>query len=201
MQIRELKVEGAYELTPQSFHDHRGLFLSPYQQELFLDHTGHRLFPVAQCSLSRSHRAVARGIHFTATPPGMAKFVYSAQGRALDIIVDTRVGAPTYGQWDSVLLDQRDFRALYLPVGVGHLFVSLADDTVVCYLLSTEYVPANELAISPTDPRLRLPLPTEFDLVLSERDRTAPTLDEAERAGILPDYAACRQLSLAWEAA
>ncbi|MEU6714054.1 dTDP-4-dehydrorhamnose 3,5-epimerase [Nonomuraea sp. NPDC046802] len=195
MELRELKVEGAYEVTPPVFTDARGLFLTPYQEQDFVRSTGHPLFPVAQYSVSRSRRGVVRGIHFTATPPGMAKFVYSPRGRALDVVVDLRVGSPTYRAWDSVILDQRDFRALYLPIGVGHLFVALEDDTVVSYLMSTEYAGEKELAVSPTDPQLALPLPADLDLILSDRDRGAPTLDEAEGASILPDYATCRRLA------
>ncbi|MEU1876760.1 dTDP-4-dehydrorhamnose 3,5-epimerase family protein [Streptosporangium sp. NPDC020072] len=194
MRVRELKVEGAYELTPEVFGDERGFFLSPYQEEPFVRAVGRPLFPVAQASHSRSRRGVVRGVHFTATPPGMAKYAYCAGGVALDVVLDTRVGSPTYGVWDSVVLDQRDFRSVYLPVGVGHLFVALEDDTAVSYLLSTGYVAENELAVSPLDPALGLPLPRDLDLILSERDRRAPTLAEAERAGILPDYAASRAL-------
>ena len=196
MRVRELKVEGAYELTPEVFTDERGIFLTSYQEQDFFQHTGQRLFPVAQCSSNRSRRGVVRGIHLTATPPGMAKFVHSTGGCALDVVVDTRVGSPTFGLWDSVVLDQQDFRAVYLPVGVGHLFAALEDDTVVSYLMSTEYVRENELAVDPTDPRLALPLPSDLDLILSERDRGAPTLDGAERAGILPDYASCRRAAV-----
>lgn len=187
--IRELGVEGAYEITPQVFNDERGYFLSPYQERDFLPYSGHALFPLVQSSFNRSRRGVVRGIHFTAVPPGTAKYVFSPWGRALDVVVDLRVGSPTYATWDSVVLDQHSFRAVYLPVGVGHMTVALEDDTIISYLLSTEYVLEHELAVSALDPRLRLPIPPDLDPLLSERDREAPSLDEAERAGILPDYA------------
>ena len=189
MGIRELKVEGAYEITPQVFNDERGFFVSPYQERNFVRYTGRALFPVVQSSFNKSRRGVVRGVHFTAVPPGMAKYVFSPLGKVLDVVVDLRVGSPRYGMWDSVVLDQRSVRAVYLPVGVGHMTVALEDDTVVSYLLSTEYVRENELAVSPLDPRLELPIPADIDPLLSERDREAPTLEEAERAGILPDYA------------
>lgn len=197
MKVRELAVEGAYELTPQSFHDDRGFFLSPYQQQAFADAVGRPLFPVRQASFSRSRRGVVRGVHLTAAPPGMAKFAFCTGGSALDVVVDTRVGSPTYGTWDSIVLDQRDFRAVYLPVGVGHLFVALEEDTTVSYLLSAAYIAERELAVSPRDPDLGLPLPRDVPLVLSDRDLAAPTLAEARAAGLLPDYAAC--LSADWQ--
>ncbi|MBE8516241.1 dTDP-4-dehydrorhamnose 3,5-epimerase family protein [Amycolatopsis sp. H6(2020)] len=194
MAIRSLRVEGAYVVTSQVFTDERGYFLSPYLENDFQRCTGHKLFAVSQSSLNRSRSGVVRGIHYTAAPPGMTKFAFSPHGKALDVLVDLRVGSPTFGEWDSVVLDQQSFRSVYVPMGVGHMTVALADETLVCYLLSTGYVAENERAVSPLDPDLGLPLPSDLELVLSERDRAAPTLAEAERAGLLPDYAVCRRL-------
>ncbi|MEV6425153.1 dTDP-4-dehydrorhamnose 3,5-epimerase family protein [Streptomyces sp. NPDC051662] len=195
MEIRELAVEGAVEFTPRVFPDERGLFVSPFQEAAFEKAVGHRLFRAAQTNHSRSRRGVVRGVHFTVTPPGTAKYVYCAQGAALDIVVDIRVGSPTYGQWDAVLLDPVDFRAMYFPVGVGHAFVALADDTVMSYMLTSGYVAENELALSAFDPALGLPIPAGIDPVVSERDMAAPTLAEARAAGLLPDYATCQELT------
>src|SRR3954466_5780447 len=159
MQIRELSVEGALEITPNPISDDCGLFVSPFQETPFRLATGRRLFSVAQTNHSRSRRGVVRGVHFTATPPGCAKYVYCARGAALDIVVDIRVGSPTYGRWDAVEVDPLSFRSVYFPVGVGHVFVALEEDTVMCYLISGEYVPANEHAVDPRDPALGLRLP------------------------------------------
>ncbi|MFI9154609.1 dTDP-4-dehydrorhamnose 3,5-epimerase family protein [Streptomyces sp. NPDC053367] len=191
MQARKLAVDGALEFTPRVFPDERGLFVSPYQEEAFAEAHGAPLFPVRQTNHSRSRRGVVRGVHYTRTPPGTAKYVYCARGSALDIVVDIRVGSPTYGQWDAVLMDQRDFRALYFPLGVGHAFVALEDDTVMAYMLSSTYVAENELALSVFDPALGLPLPEDTDPVVSDRDRAAPTLAEAAAAGLLPHYDDC----------
>lgn len=201
MKARALAVEGALEFTPRVFPDERGRFVSPFQQEAFTEAHGGPLFRVAQSNHSVSRRGVVRGIHFTATPPGTAKYVHCARGRALDIVVDIRVGSPTYGRWASVLMDQRDHRASYLPVGVGHAFVALEDDTVMSYLLSESYVPEHELALSVRDPALGLPMTPDtgpdVEPILSERDRAAPTLAEARRQGLLPDYAHCRRIERA----
>ncbi|ASR34893.1 dTDP-4-dehydrorhamnose 3,5-epimerase [Prauserella marina] len=201
MQVRELAVEGAFEFTPQVFPDERGLFVSPFQQSAFSDTTGHASIPVAQTNHSRSRGGVIRGVHYTLTPPGTAKYVYCARGRAVDIVVDIRVGSPTFGQVDSVLLDQQHFRSMYFPVGVGHAFVALEDETVMSYLLTSPYVPEYELAISALDPALDLPIPADIEPIQSERDSAAQTLDEAMRAGTLPDYETCRKVEKAlWPA-
>lgn len=189
MQARKLAVEGAIEFTPRVFPDDRGLFFSPFQEAAFEQAHGSPLFRVAQTNHNVSKRGVVRGIHYTATPPGSAKYVYCARGKALDIAVDIRVGSPTFGKWDAVLMDQDNHRATYFPVGVGHAFVALEDDTVMTYMISGHYVAENELAISVTDPALGLPLGTGAEPILSERDQAAITFAEALRRGLLPDYA------------
>lgn len=202
MESRKLSVEGAIEFTPRVFDDERGIFLSPYQESAFTDATGgHTLFRVAQTNHSRSRRGVVRGLHYTLTPPGCAKYVYCARGRTLDIAVDVRVGSPTFGTWDAVLLDTEVFRSVYFPVGVAHGFVALEDDTVVSYLLSGEYVPEHELALSILDPELSLPIPGDIEPVLSERDLAAPTLEKAAAEGLLPDYAECLAIDRALRSA
>ncbi|WP_089114105.1 dTDP-4-dehydrorhamnose 3,5-epimerase family protein [Streptomyces sp. SS07] len=194
MEAKELGVVGAHVFTPQVFADSRGAFVSPFQEEVFVRQTGHRLFPVEQISHSRSRRGVVRGVHFTRTPPGMAKYVYCPRGRALDIIVDLRRGSPTFGRHATVVLDPVDFRAVYFPVGLGHAFVALEDDTVMAYTLSLAYAPENELALSVYDPDLALPLPEDIEPVVSERDRVAQSLEQALESGVLPDYEQCLEL-------
>ncbi|MEU8891602.1 dTDP-4-dehydrorhamnose 3,5-epimerase family protein [Streptomyces sp. NPDC048442] len=189
--VRELAVEGAFEFTPKVFPDRRGLFVTTYQQPVFAGATGHA-FPFFQTGQSLSHRGVVRGVHFTATPPGMAKHVYCARGRALDFVVDLRVGSPTFGRWDTVQLDQEHFRSTYLPVGVGHAFVALEDDTAMVYQMSGPYVAEHELALSPLDPALGLPVTLDgVEPILAERDISAPTLAGALESGILPRYEDC----------
>ncbi|WP_030720964.1 MULTISPECIES: dTDP-4-dehydrorhamnose 3,5-epimerase family protein [Streptomyces] len=194
MEAKELGVVGAHVFTPQVFADSRGAFVSPFQEEAFVRQTGHRLFPVEQISHSRSRRGVVRGVHFTRTPPGMAKYVYCPRGRALDIIVDLRRGSPTFGRHATVVLDPVDFRAVYFPVGLGHAFVALEDDTVMAYTLSLAYAPENELALSVYDPDLALSLPEDIEPVVSERDRVAQSLEQALESGVLPDYEQCLEL-------
>lgn len=196
-QWRNLAVEGAVEFRPRIFTDQRGIFVSPFQETVFTEALGHRLFPVAQTNHSRSRRGVVRGAHFTLTPPGTAKYVYCARGSAIDLVIDIREGSPTYGTCDSVLLDQEEFRAVYFPVGVAHAFVALEDDTVMSYVLSGEYVKENELAISVFDPELGLDLPGDLDPIMSERDRAAPTLAKTRAEGVLPDYATCQEIERA----
>ena len=194
MEVRELEIEGAFEFTPPVFKDRRGLFSSPYQNHLFEKTLGKSLFPVRQVSHNLSQRGVLRGIHYTATPPGSAKYVYCARGRVQDFLVDLRTGSPTFGTWQTAQLDQDSCRSLYIPVGVGHAFMSMEDGSMVTYLLSGEYVAENELAVDPLDPAIGLPIPDGLDPVQSERDLAAPDLAEAEKKGMLPAYADCAEV-------
>ena len=196
MRSSELTVPGAFVFTPDIFPDERGLFVSPMQQAALLGTANLATFSVAQLSYSRSRCGSVRGVHFTRTPPGCAKYVHCPQGRALDIVVDIRTGSPTFGLWDTVLLDAEHARAVYLPVGVGHAFVALTDDTIVSYLLSVAYDPGQEAAVSVYDPALGLPIPAGIEPLMSTRDKSAPTLAEAEKEGLLPKYATCQAVAL-----
>ncbi|MGK5638194.1 dTDP-4-dehydrorhamnose 3,5-epimerase family protein [Streptomyces sp. URMC 126] len=195
MDVRELRIAGAFHCVPDNFPDERGHLASPFQEEAFIKATGHGLFPVRQTNHSRSRRGVVRGVHYTTTPPGGAKYVHCSHGRALDIVVDVRVGSPTFGVWESVVLTAEHPSAVYLPVGVGHAFVAL-DDAVMTYLLSVPYTPSHEQAVSVHDPALNLPVPHE-DVILSERDRDALTLEESAERGMLPDYDASLRIEAA----
>jgi epimerase EvaD len=191
MEYRKLKVEGAVEFVPRLFPDERGQFAAPYQQSVFAAAVGRPFFPVAQTNWSVSQRGALRGIHFTAAPPGSMKYVYCAHGSFIDMVVDLRVGSPTFGAWDATHIDSREPRAVYLPAGLGHALLSLEDGTVVTYLWSEEYAAENEFGISALDPVVGLPIPDDIDIILSERDRNAPSMAEARAQGILPSYADC----------
>ncbi len=191
MQFRELAVPGVIEFTPKVYPDARGRFVAPFQQPTFLDATGWRL-QVAQSNHSVSQRGVIRGVHFCDVPPGQAKYVYCSRGALLDIAIDVRVGSPAFGRWEAVRLDAETHRAVYLHEGIGHAFIALADDTVLTYLCSTGYDPAAERTVYPLDPALKLPWPADLELVLSDKDRAAPTLAEAAVAETLPHWQACQ---------
>ena len=191
MTVRRLAVEGAFEFCVPDFPDERGRFTTPLDQAAFAEGVGRPLFSVAQACVSTSRRGVFRGVHYTAAPPGRAKYLWCAHGRCQDIVIDLRVGSPTFGRHETVILDGDGSRALYLPIGVGHAFLALADDTVVSYLLSGAYVPEREHALDPFDPALGLDLPPASTLMRSPRDLAAPTLAEAASRNLLPNYAEC----------
>ena len=190
MQVDSLAVADAFVLTPRQFPDSRGVFMEWFSASAFSDAVGHPL-DLAQANCSVSSRGTLRGVHFADVPPGQAKYVTCATGAVLDVVFDIRVGSPTYGAHHAVLLDTVDRRALYLPEGVGHAFLALEDNSTVMYLCSTGYNPSAEHGINPLDPALGIEWPADIEPLLSDKDRDAPLLAEAEASGLLPLYADC----------
>jgi dTDP-4-dehydrorhamnose 3,5-epimerase len=203
VQLRELSVPDAWEMTPIQRTDDRGVFLEWYRFDALSEAIGHPL-DLRQANTSVSRRGAVRGIHFADVPRGQAKYVTVSRGAVLDFVVDIRVDSPTFGEWDSVLLDTVDRRAVYVAEGLGHCFVALEDDSTVSYLVSDVYQPRREHGINPLDPDVGLVFPLEpGELLLSTKDTDAPGLHEARDSGLLPILAATRDFyaSLAVDAA
>jgi len=186
VQIRELSIADAFEITPRQFTDDRGSFLEWYRFDRLEEAVGHSL-ALRQGNTSVSKRGVVRGIHFADVWPGQAKYVTVPHGAVVDFVVDLRVGSPTFGGWDSVLLDDVDRRAVYLAEGLGHAFVALTDDATVSYLVSGVYDPEREHSIHPFDEQIGLGFPKAAgELLLSPKDAGAPSLADARDGGTLP---------------
>ena len=193
MKIRELSIPDSFEITPVQRPDDRGVFLEWYRFDLLGEAVGHPL-TLRQANTSVSHRGVVRGIHFADLPPGQAKYVTVAHGAIIDYIIDLRVGSPTFGEWDSVVLDTVDRKAVYLAEGLGHAFVALSDDATINYLVSDVYRPDREHGLNPLDTQIGLRFPDEIgELLLSRRDLEAPSLAQALEGGLLPTIAAARE--------
>ena len=190
MDIRALSIEGSFEITPRQFPDDRGVFLESFRGDRLAEVIGHRL-NVIQTNVSVSSRGTVRGVHFADVPPSQAKYVTALSGSFIDFVIDIRVGSPTFGQWDSTVLDTVDRRAIYLAEGLGHAICSLEDDSTVMYLCSATYDPARERGINPLDPELGLTMPEGITPVLSARDTAAPSLSRAAAQGLLPRYDEC----------
>jgi dTDP-4-dehydrorhamnose 3,5-epimerase len=188
VKVRELAVAGAWEITPELHADNRGLFYEWLTDPQFQAFAGHRL-GLRQANCSVSSAGVLRGLHFAQLPPSQAKYVTCLRGAVFDVVVDIRVGSPTFGRWDSVLLDDKSRRSVYISEGLAHGFLALHDDSTVIYLCSTTYDPAREHTIRATDPTLDIRWPGG-EHVLSDRDAEAPSLDDVRAAGLLPTWEA-----------
>ena len=167
------------------------MFLESFKDSVFTEAVGHR-FDLKQMNISVSKQGTVRGIHFADVPPGQAKYVQCFDGKILDVVVDIRVGSPTFGQWDAVELDSESRQGLYIAEGLGHAFCALSESVTVGYLCSEPYAPTREHGIHPLDTDLNLPWPAGSDLMLSPKDASAPTLTRAVEAGLLPRYVECQ---------
>ena len=117
-------------------------------------------------------RGTLRGVHFADVPPGQAQVrLRAARGAVLDVIVDIRVGSPTFGVCDAVGLDGEDRRGSTSSEGLGHAFIALTDDANVTYLVHEPYNPAGEHGINPLDPALDLPFPNGLEPCCPTRTR------------------------------
>jgi dTDP-4-dehydrorhamnose 3,5-epimerase len=187
VKARELAVPGAWEITPQVHTDSRGLFFEWFTDSAFTEFAGHRL-DLRQANCSVSEAGVLRGLHFAQLPPSQAKYVTCLHGSVFDVVVDIRVDSPTFGTWDAVVLDDRH-RSVYLSEGLGHAFLALEDDSTVMYLCSAGYAPDREHTINALDPALDINWPAvDGEPIISDRDREAPTLAQAQAAGLLPTW-------------
>jgi len=189
MGVRELDIPGAWEITPAVHGDSRGLFFEWLTDRGFTAFAGHHL-DVRQANCSVSSAGVLRGLHFAQLPPSQAKYVTCVHGSVFDVVVDIRVGSPTFGRWDSVLLDDKDHRTIYISEGLGHGFLALQDNSTVMYLCSAEYSPQREHTICATDPTLAIDWPLVGGAAprLSDRDAAAPSLNEVRASGLLPTW-------------
>lgn len=186
MEIKKLRILGALEFSTQIFSDERGSFrewinLEKIKREVDFS------FPVIQGNISHSKLGVIRGVHFSNSAKGQGKFVTCISGKIVDVLVDLRLGSPTYLVKEYVYLDPTRAKSVYIPTGVGHGFASQEDDSVVCYLLTSEYDPATEQTIYPFDVELGIDWNTK-NSILSSRDSSAQTFAQAKALNLLTSY-------------
>jgi len=176
---------------PPLHADDRGVFLELFKEQAFEDAVGHP-FRLAQANVSVSRLGTLRGVHFAQLPPSQAKYVTCLHGAVLDVVVDIRVGSPTFGMWDAVTLDDTERRAIYVAEGLGHAFMALTETSVISYLCSSAYAPGREHGVHPLDPDIGIEWPAGVEPLLSPKDAAAPGLKEAAKNGLLPAYDDCQ---------
>jgi dTDP-4-dehydrorhamnose 3,5-epimerase len=185
MIAKPLSIHGAWLLQSRVFADDRGTFCEWFKSSLLTELTGETFKPV-QANASVSNAGVVRGIHYSLAPRGQAKLVSVLRGSILDFAIDARVGSPTFGQYDSAELRAGDGQTMFLRSDMAHAFQALEDNTVVSYLVSSEYSPTEEKEISPLCSTLNIQLSEKLQVVLSEKDRVAPNLVQQSDLGLLP---------------
>jgi dTDP-4-dehydrorhamnose 3,5-epimerase len=201
MEVAPLSIQGSFVLTPVIHDDERGSFLEWFRADVFERTTGYPLrLGVAQTSVYAA--GSVHGIHVAQFPTSRATYATCTRGEVYFVVVDLRVGSPTFGHSEAVSLDDRARKAVYLSEGLGHASMALQDDTVVVAVSSAAPVPEREHAVHPFDETLAIDWP-ETDLdgrrlepLMAQPDAEAPGLEYARETGLLPSYEEC----LTWQA-
>jgi dTDP-4-dehydrorhamnose 3,5-epimerase len=170
------RLDGLVLITPTKHGDERGFFMETFRADAWAAQGVPTEF--VQDNHSRSRKGTVRGMHFQ-TSPGQGKLVRVARGRVLDVVVDIRRDSPTFGQWESIVLDDERAQQLWIPVGFAHGFCVLSDVADFVYKVTSYFDPATESGFSFADPDVGIEWP-EGELIYSERDRDAPRLSEID---------------------
>jgi len=191
MKATPLNINGSWKIDFQRFDDNRGYFYESFRDEDFKSQIG-RNFAIKQTNTSSSSKGSVRGIHYALVPPSQAKLVQCQRGSIKDYVIDIRVGSPTFGQFEEIELNENSASAVFIEEGLAHAFVALENQTVVTYYVTEKYNPEREKGINPFDKTLNVKWPN-IELVLSEKDKQAITLEEAKNQGLLPSFDECKK--------
>jgi len=176
MRITPTDLPGVMLIELEPIEDERGWFARTFCRDAF---AALGMNPdIVQANISHNARAgTLRGMHYQAPPHGESKVVSVMRGAAFDVAVDVRPNSPTRGRWTGHELTQNNHRALYIPAGFAHGFVTLADDTQVHYLMGHAYVPDAARGVRYNDPSFGIEWPHTEQLIVSERDANWPNFD------------------------
>lgn len=176
MKTRETKLKGAYLIEPEQFNDERGFFAREWStaELTAIGVTGQFI----EANFSYNHkRGTLRGLHWQAAPHGQAKLVRCTRGAIFDVGVDLRRDSPTYGEWISFELSAVNRLMLYIPEGFAHGYLTLADDSEVLYMVTSDYAPQSGRGARWNDPAFGIEWPEVGALIMNERDRTYPDFE------------------------
>ncbi|HEY5267434.1 MAG TPA: dTDP-4-dehydrorhamnose 3,5-epimerase family protein [Acidimicrobiales bacterium] len=184
MKLTELSIAGLFVVESPVWSDSRGFFREWYKRS---DFDGSDVdFPIQQANLSMSKRNVVRGLHYSLAPEGQAKLVTCAYGELDDVIVDIRVGSPTFGQIEVVHLSADEERSVLLPAGAAHGFCVTSEIAALSYLLSSPFNASLELEIDPFDKEINVPWALKGNALVSDKDKGAPSLAQRLASKELP---------------
>lgn len=180
LQVRKLELEEVLEINPARFGDERGFFSETYNAKSFAELGLNQIFVQDNHSLS-AKAGVLRGLHYQLSPHAQDKLVRVVRGAIFDVAVDIRRSSSTFGKWVGIEVTAEKWNQILVPRGFAHGFVTLEPDTEVIYKVTDFYAPECDRSIRFDDPEIGISWPVEMEsLTLSDKDRTAPLLAEAE---------------------
>ena len=179
MKAIETKLQGCFILEPKIFEDKRGYFFESFNTKTFQEKTNSDTVFI-QDNESFSSKGVLRGLHYQTGKFAQAKLVRVVKGKVLDIAVDLRKNAVTFGSYESVVLSEENKKQLFVPRGFAHGFIVLSDTAIFSYKCDNYYNKASEQGIIFNDKDLNIDwkLP-ESECIISEKDAKLPTFKNA----------------------
>ncbi len=182
MRVSETRLPGVKIIEPALFSDQRGYFLETFSASKYKAAGIRQEF--VQDNFSSSRKGVLRGLHLQ-NPTLQGKLVMVLSGAVLDVAVDVRVGSPSFGEYVSVVLDDRTHRQMWIPRGFAHGFAVLSEEASFLYKCDAPYDRGSEFGIRWNDPDINIDWGVEQP-ILSEKDSAAPLLRDLTTA--LPRY-------------
>ncbi|MDD4720437.1 MAG: dTDP-4-dehydrorhamnose 3,5-epimerase [Bacteroides sp.] len=179
MHYTQTEIDGVWLIEPKIHKDSRGYFFESYRKEQFAENIGAVDF--VQENEAKSSFGVLRGLHYQRGIHSQAKLVRVITGSVLDVAVDLRLNSPTFGKHISMELSEANKRQLFIPRGFAHGYLVLSEEAIFSYKVDNLYAPESEASILFSDHDLKIDWPiADFNLVLSEKDKVAPSFKEAE---------------------
>lgn len=179
MNFKKTNLDGVLIVEPIIHGDYRGWFTETYSSTSF-EKEGLSLNFVQDNHSFSATKGTLRGLHYQLSPKAQTKLVRCTKGAIFDVAVDIRKGSPTFGEWFGVELTAENKKQLLVPKGFAHAFMTLTNDVEVQYKVDELYSPENDRGIVWNDPEINIEWPINIDPVLSEKDKNAPLLNEAE---------------------
>ena len=172
-------IPGVILVKPRVFGDERGFFMETYKKSDFEKAGIDTDF--VQDNHSKSVKGVLRGLHYQLEPEAQGKLVRCIRGKIFDVAVDIRRGSPTFGKWIGVELSEENKLMLWIPKGFAHGFLTLSEEAEIVYKVSgAEYSPEDDRNIRWNDPDIGIEWPLGGEPILSEKDKIAPLLKDAD---------------------
>ena len=186
MKVQPLEIDECFLIDHQVFLDERGYFREWFKSKDIAEIGD--IFDVAQANLSFSRKNVIRGMHYSLSPFGQSKLITCISGKILDVIIDLRTDSPTFMMQEQIELTGETGYCIKIPSGVAHGFLSQSENSVVSYLLTSAYDPETEKSLNPFDRTLQIDWGkwNSEAFILSERDLSAMSFDEAKKYSLLP---------------
>jgi dTDP-4-dehydrorhamnose 3,5-epimerase len=177
MLFTETAIPGAYVIDLEKRGDDRGFFARAFCEHEFASRQLVTRFVQVNNSLS-AHKGTLRGMHYQLAPKAETKLVRCIRGSLYDLILDLRVGSPSFGRSFGAELSAENRRMMYVPKGFAHGFITLEDNTEAFYFVDEFYAPECERGLRWNDPAFQLSWPIT-PVVLSEKDAGQRDFDPA----------------------